>query len=169
MNDNTNLTTGTIFDEIGYDEMQKAENHEIGFRLFRIMFFVVLIFAFALVMVCGGTGNVPGMIVSLVLTAVVYGFYILYAYMTAKKGIMNPKFAKSWSGKWVITAYILIALIWVTKLFLRLKGEAPDMDDISLTVMWLIICTGSILISLCARKNNRVLKAQLDDTSGDDD
>ena len=32
----------TIFDETGYDEMQKAENHEIGFRLFRIMYFIII-------------------------------------------------------------------------------------------------------------------------------
>ncbi|MGN0587655.1 MAG: hypothetical protein ACI4JF_10245 [Oscillospiraceae bacterium] len=163
MNDNTNIATGTIFDEIGYDEMQKAENHEIGFRLFRIMFFVVLIFAFALVMVCGGTGNVAGMIVSLVLTAVVYGFYILYAYMTAKKGIMNPKFAKTWSAKWIIPVYIVLILVWIYKIFRMANGE-PDLSDIALCTMWLIILIGSILMSLCARKNNRVLKAQLDDT-----
>lgn len=163
MNDNTNLTTGTIFDEIGYDEMQKAENHEIGFRLFRIMFFVVLLFAFALVMVCGGAGNVPGMIVSLALTVVVYGFYILYAYMTAKRGIMNPKFAKSWAGKWIVPVYIMLIPLWIYKIIRAVRGE-PELSDIALSVLWLMILTNSILISLCARKNNRVLKKQLDDT-----
>ena len=44
MEDKTTFASGTIFDEVGYDEMQKAENHEIGFRLFRIMYFVMLLF-----------------------------------------------------------------------------------------------------------------------------
>lgn len=36
--------TETIFDEKSYDEMQKTQNHEIGFKLFRVMFFVSLFF-----------------------------------------------------------------------------------------------------------------------------
>lgn len=168
MNDNTNIATGTIFDEIGYDEMQKAENHEIGFRLFRIMFFVVLIFSIILTVVCGSMDNFAGMIISLALTAVVYAFYILYAYMTAKKGIMNPKFAKSWSGKWIAPVYIVLIPVWVYKIFRTANGE-HDLSDIAMSTMWLIILTGSILMSLCARKNNRAVKEQLDDTDGDTD
>lgn len=34
MDNNKNALSGTIFDEAGYDEMQIAENHEIGCRLF---------------------------------------------------------------------------------------------------------------------------------------
>lgn len=94
-----NIASVTIFDEIGYDEMQKTENHEIGFKLFRVLFFISLLFAFIMTMICEAAENVPGIIVSLVFMAIVYGFYIAYAYMTAKRGIMNPKFAKGWSGK----------------------------------------------------------------------
>ena len=94
-----NIASGTIFDEIGYDEMQKAENHEIGFKLFRVLFFISLLYAFIMTMICEAAENVPGIIASLVFMAIVYGFYISYAYMTAKRGIMNPKFAKGWSGK----------------------------------------------------------------------
>ena len=94
-----NIASGTIFDEIGYDEMQKTENHEIGFKLFRVLFFISLLFAFIMTMICEAAENVPGIIASLVFMAIVYVFYIAYAYMTAKRGIMNPKFAKGWSGK----------------------------------------------------------------------
>lgn len=163
-----NIASGTIFDEIGYDEMQKTENHEIGFKLFRVLFFISLLFAFIMTMICEAAENVPGIIVSLVFMAIVYGFYIAYAFMTAKRGIMNPKFAKGWSGKWVIPLYIVCALIWVTKL-LGFKGEAPDVGDISLTVMWLIIITGCIGVSLCAMKNNRVLKKQLEEMGEESD
>ena len=163
-----NIASGTIFDEIGYDEMQKAENHEIGFKLFRVLFFIALLFAFIMTLICEAAENVPGIIASLVFMAIVYGFYIAYAYMTAKRGIMNPKFAKGWSGKWVIPAYNVIALIWGTKL-LGLKGETPGVGDISLAVMWLIIITGCIGISLCSMKNNRVLKKQLEETDEEPD
>lgn len=163
MSDKTHLTTGTIFDEKGYDEMQKRENHEIGFRLFRIMFFIVLLVAFILVMVCGKAGNMAGMIVSLGLLAITYGFYIVYAYMTAKRGIMNPKFAKSWSSKWVIPVYIALILLWSYKIFHSLTGEC-NISDIALYSIWIIILTGSILMSLCAGINNRVLCKQLEES-----
>lgn len=163
MSNNTNLTTGTIFDENGYDEMQRTENHEIGYKLFSIMFFVILIFSIVLVIVCRNMGDMPGMIVSIVLMATIYGFYITYAYMTAKKGIMNPRFAKSWSSKCVIPFYIVMALVCAARLFSW--GKGPDIDDISLAVMWLIMITGCIGISLCAMKNNRVVKAQLEEDS----
>lgn len=38
MANNKSALSGTIFDEAGYDEMQKSENHEIGYRLFKAMF-----------------------------------------------------------------------------------------------------------------------------------
>ena len=103
-----------------------------------------------------------GTVIALVFMAIVYSFYILYAYMTAKKGIMNPKFAKSWSGKWVFPVYIVLLLVWIYKIFRTVNGEY-DLSDIAYCSMWLIILTGSLLMSLCARKNNRVLKKQLEE------
>lgn len=151
-----NIASGTIFDEIGYDEMQKAENHEIGFRLFRIMFFVVFAFSFMLTLVCAYSENVPGAIISFTLFAVIYGFYILYAYMTAKKGIMNPKSAKSWSSKWVIPFFFILELFWIHTIFF----SEMDMYDTIMYSDCLIIITGCLLLSLCALKNNKVLDDQ---------
>ena len=157
-----NIASGTIFDEIGYDEMQKTENHEIGFKLFRILFFVSLFFSFIMTIICGDSENVLGIVIALVFMAIVYGFYILYAYMTAQKGIMNPKFTKSWSAKWVFPVYIVLLLVWIYKIFRTVNGEY-DLSDIAYCSVWLIILTGSLLMSLCARKNNRVLKKQLEE------
>ncbi len=159
---NTNLASGTIFDEAGYDEMQKAENHEIGFRLFRIMFFVVLLFTMVFIIVCSNTENLAGTIISLVLLATLFGFYLLYAYMTAKRGIMNPKFAKSWSGTWIIVFYGIMLAAWCA----RLIGDIQNDDsfyDVVHYIMWLIISTEAMLMCLCAKKNNKVLKKQLED------
>ena len=159
---NTTLASGTIFDEAGYDEMQKAENHEIGFRLFRIMFFVVLLFTMVFIIVCSNTENLAGTIISLVLLATLFGFYLLYAYMTAKRGIMNPKFAKSWSGTWIIVFYGIMLAAWCA----RLIGDIQNDDsfyDVVHYIMWLIISTEAMLMCLCAKKNNKVLKKQLED------
>lgn len=57
MANNKSALSGTIFDEAGYDEMQKSENHEIGYRLFKAMFFVVLAAAFILTVVCGNAND----------------------------------------------------------------------------------------------------------------
>lgn len=77
MDNEKNALSGTIFDEAGYDEMQKSENHEIGYRLFKAMFFVALAAAFILTVVCGNANDLWGMAVSLVLFAVVFVFYII--------------------------------------------------------------------------------------------
>lgn len=162
MADKTNLASGTLFDEIGYDEMQKTENHEIGYKLFKRMFFVVTIFAVVLVMVCADIESIAGTAISLALTAVVLGFYVLYAYMTAKRGIMNPKFAKSWSGTWVIIFYGIMFVAWCV----RLIGDIQSGDklyDIALYIEWLMISTEAMLMCLCAKKNNKVLKKQLEE------
>ena len=154
-----NAVSGTIFDEVGYDEMQKSENHEIGFRLFRVMFFVVLAASCILIVICGNANDFWGMAVSLVLLAVVFVFYIIYAYMTAKKGIMNPKFAKGWSAKWIIPAYIILEAATITRIF----HSEHELIDIALIIQWQMIIINCISMSLCARKNNRVVKKQLEE------
>ncbi|MBQ8176500.1 MAG: hypothetical protein IJ035_05630 [Oscillospiraceae bacterium] len=159
---NTNLASGTIFDDAGYDEMQKAENHEIGFKLFKRMFFVVTIFALILVMVCSDIESVAGTAISLALTAVVLGFYLLYAYMTAKRGIMNPKFAKSWSGTWIIVFHGIMLAAWCARLIGDIQSGC-ELYDIALYIGWLMISTEAVLMCLCAKKNNKVLKKQLEE------
>ncbi len=162
MEDKTTLASGTIFDEAGYDEMQKAENHEIGFKLFKRMFFMVTIFALVLVMVCADIESIAGTAISLALTAVVLGFYLLYAYMTAKRGIMNPKFAKSWSGTWVIVFFGIMLAAWCARLIEDIQSSC-ELYDIALYIEWLMISTEAVLMCLCAKKNNKVLKKQLED------
>ncbi len=159
-----NALSGTIFDEAGYDEMQKSENHEIGYRLFKAMFFVVLAAALILVMFCGNANDLWGTVISLSLFAVILAFYIIYAYMTAKKGIMNPKFAKNWSAKWIIPVYIILEVVAVSRIF----HSEHELSDIALIIQWQIIIISCISMSLCAMKNNRVLKAQLEENEADE-
>ena len=164
MDNNKNALSGTIFDEAGYDEMQIAENHEIGYRLFKAMFFVVLAAALILVMFCGNANDLWGTVISLSLFAFILAFYIIYAYMTAKKGIMNPKFAKNWSAKWIIPVYIILEVVAVSRIF----HSEHELSDIALIIQWQIIIISCISMSLCAMKNNRVLKAQLEENEADE-
>lgn len=164
MDNEKNALSGTIFDEAGYDEMQKSENHEIGYRLFKAMFFVVLAAALILVMFCGNANDLWGTVISLSLFAVILAFYIIYAYMTAKKGIMNPKFAKNWSAKWIIPVYIILEVVAVSRIF----HSEHELSDIALIIQWQIIIISCISMSLCAMKNNRVLKAQLEENEADE-
>lgn len=163
MDNEKNALSGTIFDEAGYDEMQKSENHEIGYRLFKAMFFVVLATALILVMFCGNANDLWGTVISLSLFAVILAFYIIYAYMTAKKGIMNPKFAKNWSAKWIIPAYMILEIMAISRIF----HSEHELSDIALIIQWQIIIISCISMSLCAMKNNRVLKAQLEENEAD--
>ena len=163
MANDKNALSGTIFDEAGYDEMQIAENHEIGYRLFKAMFFVVLAAALILVMFCGNANDLWGTVISLSLFAFILAFYIIYAYMTAKKGIMNPKFAKNWSAKWIIPVYIILEVAAITRIF----HSEHELSDIALIIQWQIIIISCISMSLCAMKNNRVLKAQLEENEAD--
>ena len=160
--DKTTLASGTIFDEIGYDEMQKAKNHEIGFRLFRIMFFVVLFASMILIVICSNAECLAGTIASLVLMATIFGFYIIYAYMTAKRGVMNPKFAKSWSSTWVLFFYSLLIIMWGVRLISDIQ-KSDNIFDVVDCIIWLIISTEAMLMCLCAKKNNKVLKKQLEE------
>ena len=164
MDNNKNALSGTIFDEAGYDEMQIAENHEIGYRLFKAIFFVVLAAALILVMFCGNANDLWGTVISLSLFAFILAFYIIYAYMTAKKGIMNPKFAKNWSAKWIIPVYIILEVVAVSRIF----HSEHELSDIALIIQWQIIIISCISMSLCAMKNNRVLKAQLEENEADE-
>ena len=83
--------------------------------------------------------------------------------MTAKKGIMNHKFAKGWSAKWIIPAYIILEVAAITGIF----HSEHELSDIALVIQWQIIIISCISMSLCAMKNNRVLKAQLEENEAD--
>ena len=159
---NTNLASGTIFDEGGYDEMQKAENHEIGFRLFRIMYFIAMAFALALIIICSNSGSIAGTAVSIAFLAVNEAFYLIYAYMTAKRGIMNPKIAKSWSGTWILVVCPVLFILFGSRLIISFREEI-ELDGIAPCIVWIMLMVVYIVMCLCAKNNNKVLKKQLED------
>ena len=112
-----------------------------------------------LVMLCSNANEMTASVVSIVFFAVNFGFYIAYAYMTAKKGIMNPKFAKNWSAKWIIPVYVVLE-IWIV---IRMLRSERELSDIAIMIQWQILIISGIAMSLCAMKNNRVVKSQLEE------
>lgn len=117
-----------------------------------------------LVMICSNSNNMTAAIISIVFFAVNFGFYIAYAYMTAKKGIMNPKFARNWSAKWIIPVYIVLE-IWIV---IRMFRSERALSDVAIMIQWQIIVLGAISMSFCAMKNNRVVKSQLEEDEADE-
>ena len=155
---NKNTLNSTVFDETGYDEMQKAANHEIGYKIFSVMFYAVLIIAITLIIWCSGHNDIGGMILAYILLTVVYGCYIVYMYMTAKKGIMNPKFAKRWSHIGLEGFFAMMMVLSSSNLLVSLENKPAEN---AFWLMCVIISLGGMLICLCAQKNNKVLKEQL--------
>lgn len=76
---------------------------------------------------------------------------------------MNTKFAKNWSAKWIIPVYIILEVVAVSRIF----HSEHELSDIAFIIQWQIIIISCISMSLCAMKNNRVLKAQLEENEAD--
>lgn len=158
-NSESELNSGAILDDFGFDERQKIENYEIGFRLFRILIIVAMIFSYIVNIWCSMAENLIGTVLSIVMFAVFYGFYVIYAYLTAKKGVMNPKFARNLNKKY---SYVgLAAVFCAAVIFLVLEIRSGErLYDIVRWILLLILIAESWLINLCARKNNRILAEQ---------
>ena len=60
---------GDLFSESGFDEMQKAKNYEIGFKLFRVFFWIMYIASFVVMWTAVAYENTAITIIGLVLIA----------------------------------------------------------------------------------------------------
>ena len=158
-NSDSELNAGGIFDDFGFDEMQKIESYEIGFKLFRVMFLAVLACNYAVTIWCCIAENFIGTVLSVIMFAVFYGFHVMYAYLTAEKGIMNPKFARRIDKKY--TYPCLAVLFLLSGIFLAFELRAGGtFYDIVRWILLLIFIAESWVVTLCAKKNNRVVAEQ---------
>lgn len=158
-NSESELNSGAILDDFGFDERQKTENYEIGFTLFRILIIVATIFSYIVTSWCSMAENLIGTVLSTVMFAVFYGFYVIYAYLTAKKGIMNPKFARNLDRNY--SSLGLAAVFCAAVIFLVVEIRSGErLYDIVRWILLLIFIAESWMISLCARKNKRIIEEQ---------
>lgn len=141
----------SIFDDIELDEMQKNKNYEIGFKLYRNFFYVVIfitygIFAFSREVIPTVMSG------ALFLTALV--FFVIHAAKTAKAGVMNIKFAKAYSKEWIMPFWIAMIIICVI-FIIFLDSNTREFMMLTATLL------SNIIVSIFAKKNMRVLAEQI--------
>lgn len=143
--------SNSIFDDIELDEMQKNKNYEIGFKLYRNFFYVVIfitygIFAFSREVIPTVMSG------ALFLTALV--FFVIHAAKTAKAGVMNIKFAKAYSKEWIMPFWIAMIIICVI-FIIFLDSNTREFMMLTATLL------SNIIVSIFAKKNMRVLAEQI--------
>lgn len=145
---------GDLFSESGFDEMQKAKNYEIGFKLFRVFFWIMYIASFVVMWAAVAYENTAITIIGLVLIAMCTLFYILYAAKASAAGVLNQKFAETMSKKSTLICGIIILAMW---LFRILNGTAAP----EFAATWIILAVFYISNYLCSRRNMKVLEKML--------
>lgn len=155
MEDKTPLASGTIFDEAGYDEMQKAENYKIGFQMFKVLFYIVMFISYAMFIISSGR-NIALMVLSFILYACGWTVYVIYAAKASAKGVMNPTFVRNNTKDWQIFAYVCFMLLSVIL-------ALCDIFTVYQTVIWSFTMIMLITVNCFARRNMAVLKKQLEE------
>lgn len=149
---------GTIFSESGFDEMQKARNYEIGFRIFRVFFWAAYFMAAAVMVMAMFAESKLIMAVGAAFVAVCDIFYLLYAAKVSSLGAMNLSFAKRMSQQSILIAYIFIGVIWTINAFLNAVVRSSAIVIILTSVLY-------IGLHICAKRNMKVLEKMLKDES----
>lgn len=138
------------------DEMQRSESYGIAFKIFRAMFYTCLMLSLIIVIMSDGIKSVPLTVMGLILMTVLYGFYVLYAALTAAKGIMPEGFAKRCAKKsFVIGICALEAAVLVC--------AAANISDAAQTAYITIVSVMNIILHFLARHNFKVLKKQTEE------
>ena len=147
-----------LFSESGFDEMQKAKNYEIGFKLFRVFYFVMFAASLSIVCVAVALESLPFQCIGAGLAFLCTAFYLTYAAKTAAAGVMNRRFAETMSKKYVLFYGIVILIAWLCVLS---KGDS----DGALVCIWINLGAMYIGNYLCSRKNMKVLEKMLKEDS----
>lgn len=145
--DNSN----SLFEDEELDEMQKCKNYEIGFKLYRNFFYVVIfitygIFAFSREVIPTVMSG------ALFLTALV--FFVIHAAKTAKTGVMNIKFAKAYSKEWIMPFWIAM-IVFCVIFIIFLDSNTRELMMLTAALI------SNIIVSIFAKKNMRVLAEQI--------
>lgn len=155
--------TGNIFSESGFDEMQKARNYEIGFKIFRVFFWAVYFMAAIVLVAAMALDSKLVLVIGTAFMALCDAFYLLYASKVSSLGVMNIDFAKRMSNKSIMIAYIFMGVIWIINLFLGSAATATAIMMILLSVLY-------IGMYICAKRNMKVLEKMMsEDSDGGDE
>ncbi|MDE5576001.1 MAG: hypothetical protein K2J11_01265 [Oscillospiraceae bacterium] len=152
-----------IFSESGFDEMQKTRNYEIGFKIFRVFFWVMYIMAAIVLVAAMAVESKLVLVIGTAFMAVCDIFYLLYAAKVSSLGVMNIDFAKRMSQKSIMIAYIFMGVIWTINLFLGSAAAATAIVMILMSILY-------IGLYICAKRNMKVFEKMMneDSDSGDE-
>lgn len=120
MNNNANkdtknkFTTDTdgLFDESSLDEMQKAENYRIGFKLFRACYWFMYFFSMYIFIAAVNMENTIFTVCGITAMAAASVFHIIYSAKVSAKGVMNPKYAAAMSKPHMIIVYTICVILY---------------------------------------------------------
>lgn len=150
-----------LFSESGFDEMQKIKNHEIGFGLFRIFFWVMYAASLAIMLIAYGLEITVFTIIGYGLMFLCMFFYFLYAAKASAAGVMNQKFAENMSKKSTLSAGIVSLTLLM---LLAIENKAVTLS----AGMWIQLAMLYIGNYLCARKNMKVLEKMTKEDESDE-
>lgn len=144
---------GSLFDDSGFDEMQKAKNYEIGFKMFRAFYYVSYPFAITFVNFSKGESLLL-MITSFLFMGTCLTIPLIYAAKASAAGVMNLKYAGIMSKRSTLVCGAVVAL---ALLYLTFTGGL----DISIYIMLIMFSVFFVCFHIFARRNMKVLEKML--------
>ena len=150
-NDQKKQNNEDLFGEKSLDEMQKAENYKIGFKLFRACYWFMYFFSLLIFVAAVNTDNTIFKVYGIIAMAAASVFHIIYSAKVSAKGVMNPKYAETMAKPHMIVVYTIIIILY----------GYVNMDHPIVFLMILIPYTMLIFDCIFARRNMKVLEKML--------
>lgn len=146
-----------LFDERSLDEMQKAENYRIGFKLFQACYWFMYFFSMFIFASAATEENTRFAVYGIIAMAVTSAFHVIYSAKVSAKGVMNIKYAEAMSKPYTAVAYTVCIILYG---YVTLTGSHP--------ISFLMICIPYIMLifdCIFARRNMKVLEKMLKEDS----
>lgn len=158
MNNNINNEFENLFCEKSLDEMQKIKNYEIGFKLFKTFFWVMLVGSLLMFTAGAGTENRTVTAIGIGTLVLCTVFYLIYEAKVSAAGVMNQKYAK-----YMLTKTQLIVCAFGAFSAMLMIGNG--LLGIEFAIVWTDLASLSIGSYICARRNKKILEKMLKDES----
>ena len=149
-----------LFDERSLDEMEKAENYRIGFKLFQACYWFMYFFSILIFITAVKTDNTIFTAYGIIAMAAASVFSIIYSAKVSAKGVMNIKYAESMSKPYTAVVYTVCIILYG---YVTLTGSHP--------IAFLIVCIPYIMLifdCIFARRNMKVLEKMLKEDNGEE-
>ncbi|MDE6762415.1 MAG: hypothetical protein K2J73_01895 [Oscillospiraceae bacterium] len=146
-----------LFDESSLDEMQKAENYRIGFRLFKACYWFMYFFSMYIFVAAVNMENTIFTVCGITAMAAASVFHIIYSALVSAKGVMNIKYAEAMSKPYTSAVYTICIILFG---FVTLTGSHP-IAFLMISIPYVMVICDCIF----AKRNMRVLEKMLKDDS----